>query len=70
MARNLVIVESPAKAKAIGRYLGDSYAVKASVGHVRDLPEKDWESISKTALCRNMSQSRVSKRLSTSYVVL
>lgn len=40
MARNLVIVESPAKAKAIGRYLGDSYAVKASVGHVRDLPEK------------------------------
>ncbi|MHB1357096.1 MAG: type I DNA topoisomerase [Anaerolineae bacterium] len=40
MAKNLVIVESPAKAKAIGRYLGSEYTVKASIGHVRDLPEK------------------------------
>ena len=36
----LVIVESPAKAKTIGRYLGSAYAVKATVGHVRDLPER------------------------------
>ncbi|MBM3908060.1 MAG: type I DNA topoisomerase [Gemmatimonadetes bacterium] len=36
----LVIVESPAKAKTIGRYLGTAYAVKATVGHVRDLPER------------------------------
>ncbi|MBA4072165.1 MAG: type I DNA topoisomerase [Gemmatimonas sp.] len=36
----LVIVESPAKAKTIGRYLGGAYAVKATVGHVRDLPER------------------------------
>ncbi len=36
----LVIVESPAKAKTIGRYLGSGYAVKATVGHVRDLPER------------------------------
>ena len=40
MTRTLVIVESPAKAKTIGRYLGEGYQVKASVGHVRDLPAK------------------------------
>ena len=34
----LVIVESPAKAQTIRRYLGDDYQVEASVGHVRDLP--------------------------------
>jgi DNA topoisomerase-1 len=36
--RHLVIVESPAKARTIGRYLGDEYDVKASVGHIRDIP--------------------------------
>jgi DNA topoisomerase-1 len=35
----LVIVESPTKAKAIGRYLGSGYTVKSSMGHVRDLPK-------------------------------
>ncbi|NLK07601.1 MAG: type I DNA topoisomerase [Firmicutes bacterium] len=39
MTKSLVIVESPAKAKAIGRFLGKRYTVKASVGHVRDLPK-------------------------------
>src|SRR6476646_10666975 len=40
MARSLVIVESPAKAKTINKYLGKNYVVKASVGHVLDLPRK------------------------------
>src|ERR1700746_548041 len=40
MARSLVIVESPAKAKTINKYLGRGYAVKASYGHVMDLPTK------------------------------
>src|SRR5277367_1564811 len=40
MARSLVIVESPAKAKTINKYLGRNYNVKASYGHVMDLPKK------------------------------
>jgi len=39
--RNLVIVESPAKAKTIAKYLGKDYSVIASFGHIRDLPSKD-----------------------------
>jgi len=42
LARNLVVVESPAKAKTIGKYLGKEYAVVASMGHVRDLPKSDF----------------------------
>ena len=38
---NVVVVESPAKAKTINKYLGSDYTVLASYGHVRDLPPKD-----------------------------
>ena len=40
-SKSLVIVESPAKARTISRILGPKYDVRASVGHVRDLPKKD-----------------------------
>ena len=58
MARSLVIVESPAKAKTINKYLGRDYSVKASLGHVKDLPKKELgillpESLKKTKRRRN-----------------
>lgn len=42
MAKTLVIVESPAKAKSLGKFLGKKYTVKASMGHVRDLPKSQF----------------------------
>ena len=40
MGKDLVIVESPAKARTIGRFLGGKYDTKASMGHVRDIPKR------------------------------
>src|ERR1035437_6001647 len=40
MSKSLIIVESPAKAKTINKFLGDDYVVSSSYGHIRDLPDK------------------------------
>src|SRR3989338_3749727 len=45
MPNKLLIVESPSKAKTIGKYLGSEYRVKASVGHVRDLPKSSKNAV-------------------------
>ncbi|MDE6126819.1 MAG: hypothetical protein K2G30_07675, partial [Muribaculaceae bacterium] len=42
MLKNLVIVESPAKAKTIGKFLGPDYKVMSSYGHIRDLQKKNF----------------------------
>ena len=61
MAKSLVIVESPAKAKTINKYLGNDYVVKSSVGHIRDLPtgttstSTPKERAQQAALTRKMS---------------
>lgn len=67
MGKTLVIVESPAKAKTINKYLGNNYIVKASYGHVRDLPAKemgvDIENEFKPTYIVNLDKNKVVKEL-------
>ena len=62
--QNLVIVESPSKAKTIGKYLGPDYQVKASMGHLRDLPKSTLSVDIEHDLSRSISRSRERKRSS------
>lgn len=68
MGKSLVIVESPAKAKTINKYLGKDYVVKSSVGHIRDLPTSGStkpvdpkERAKQAALTRKMSPAQKAK---------
>ena len=74
MARSLVIVESPAKAKTINKYLGRNYIVKASYGHVMDLPKKNigillpgGENSKKKSKRKSKGQSSREKKAATSH---
>ena len=55
MSKSLVIVESPAKAKTISKYLGSEYIVESSVGHIRDLPKKASPSSKRASIPKDTS---------------
>ncbi len=57
MGKSLVIVESPAKAKTINKYLGNEYVVKSSIGHIRDLPTSGSASAAKEPVKRGKAAS-------------
>ncbi|MCY3019082.1 MAG: type I DNA topoisomerase [Planctomycetota bacterium] len=65
MAKNLVVVESPGKIRTIGKVLGRDYTVKASIGHVRDLPAKKKDDHAKDSLVVG-----VAKDFTPTYLVL
>ncbi|MBT5700794.1 MAG: DNA topoisomerase I subunit omega, partial [Gammaproteobacteria bacterium] len=58
MGKSLVIVESPAKAKTINRYLGDDYIVKSSVGHIRDLSVSGTSTVDPKARAKEAAKTR------------
>src|SRR5205807_6984588 len=76
MSKSLIIVESPAKARTISKYLGRGYAVMASVGHVKDLPEnKLGVDIQRNftpqyVTIKGKTQDRKSTRLNSSHLVI
>ena len=55
MTKSLVIVESPAKAKTISKYLGSDYIVESSVGHIRDLPKKASPNSRRSSIPKDVS---------------
>ena len=61
MSKSLVIVESPAKAKTINKYLGNQYVVKSSVGHIRDLPTAGSGEKTKAVSTKGMSVEEKAK---------
>ncbi len=61
MPKSLVIVESPAKAKTINKYLGKAYTVKSSVGHIRDLPTSGSGKSASTPKERAQQAAKTSK---------
>ena len=61
MSKSLVIVESPAKAKTISKYLGSEYIVESSVGHIRDLPKKAISDGKRSTIPKNISPEEKEK---------
>ena len=61
MTKSLVIVESPAKAKTISKYLGPEYVVESSVGHIRDLPKKGVGAGTRSTIPKDLSPEEKSK---------
>ncbi|MDC9596238.1 type I DNA topoisomerase [Xenorhabdus anantnagensis] len=68
MAKALVIVESPAKAKTINKYLGNDYVVKSSVGHIRDLPTSGTVSQKSSSSSTDKNKKKVKKDEKTALV--
>jgi len=68
MGKALVIVESPAKAKTINKYLGNDYVVKSSVGHIRDLPTSGSVSKKSAASTEDKTKKKVKKDEKTALV--
>ena len=73
MGKNLIIVESPSKAKTIEKFLGSNYVVKASMGHLRDLPSKslgvDIENNFKAKFTNNFKKEKLSTLSSNFYLI-
>jgi len=64
MGKSLVIVESPAKAKTINKYLGNQFVVKSSVGHIRDLPTSGSGSAAKSDPKERARQAALTRKMS------